>query len=207
LLPSAEVEDDEDLALLEARDLLFARLLQYRAFKDVAATLAGRIAAESRRTPRAVPVEPQFARLLPELVLGITPEQLAMIAARAMQPKSPPTVGLDHLHSPAVSVREQAAVIVDRLRRTRTASFRALIADADATLVVVARFLALLELFREGAVAFDQASPLGELTVRWTGTDAGDVTVVDEFDGGAGENGTHESADVTEPGGAAATRG
>lgn len=185
LLPAAEVEDEEDLALLEARDLLFARLLQYRAFKDVAATLAERMAAEGLRRPRAVSVEPYFARLLPELVLGIVPEQLARIAANAMVPKPPPTVGLDHLHAPQVSVREQAAIIVDRLRRTRTASFRVLVADADATIVVVARFLALLELFREGAVAFDQAVPLGDLTVRWTGSDTGDVAAVDEFDGPA----------------------
>jgi segregation and condensation protein A len=195
LLPSAQVEDAEDLALLEARDLLFARLLQYRAFKDVAATLAGRMAVEARRVPRAASVEPRFAQLLPELVLGITPEQLAMIAARAMRPKPPPTVGLEHLHAPAVSVREQALVIVERLRRSRSASFRVLVADAEVTLVVVARFLALLELFREGAVAFDQATPLGDLTVRWTGTDSGEVTVVDEFDGQAGENGSHDPAD------------
>jgi segregation and condensation protein A len=189
LLPAAEVEDDEDLALLEARDLLFARLLQYRAFKDVAATLAARMSEEGRRVPRAVPVEPHFASLLPELVLGVTPEQLAVIASKALQPRTPPTVGLDHLHAPAVSVREQAALIVDRLRRTRTASFRVLIADADAAIVIVARFLALLELFREGAVAFDQAAPLADLTVRWTGTDDGDVEVDDEFDGGAGQDG------------------
>jgi segregation and condensation protein A len=195
LLPSAEVEDDEDLALLEARDLLFARLLQYRAFKDVASTLTQRMAAEAKRLPRAAPVEPQFAELLPELILGITPEQLAMIAAKAMLPKPVPTVGLEHLHSAAVSVREQAALIVDRLRRTRSASFRVLIADADAVNVVVARFLALLELFREGAVAFDQAAPLGELTVRWTGNDDSDVAVVDEFDGSTREDGEHDPAD------------
>jgi segregation and condensation protein A len=198
LLPAAEVEDDEDLALLEARDLLFARLLQYRAFKDVAGTLAARMAEESRTVPRAVPVEPQFAALLPELVLGITPDQLAMIAARAMRPKPPPVVGLEHLHAPAVSVREQAALIVERLRRTRAASFRVLVADADQTLVVVARFLALLELFREGAVAFDQASALGELTIRWTGADSGDVAVVDEFDGATGDNGTHDTPDAAD---------
>jgi segregation and condensation protein A len=187
LLPAAEVEDDDDLALLEARDLLFARLLQYRAFKDVAATFSARLAAEARRMPRAVAVEPHFAQLLPELVLGITADQLAAIAARAMTPKPVPTVGLDHLHAPAVSVREQAALIVGRLRRIRSASFRALIADTDATVVVVARFLALLELFREGVVSFDQLTPLGELTIRWTGTDEGEVAVVDEFDAGAPE--------------------
>jgi segregation and condensation protein A len=183
LLPAAEVEDDEDLALLEARDLLFARLLQYRAFKEVAATFSGRLADESRRFPRAVPVEPRFAQLLPELVLGISPEAFAMIAAKALTPKPAPTVTLDHLHAPAVSVREQAALIVDRLRRVRATSFRSLISDANGTVVVVARFLALLELFRESAVVFDQVSPLGELTIRWTGSDEGDVTVDDEFDG------------------------
>jgi segregation and condensation protein A len=192
LLPAADVEDDEDLALLEARDLLFARLLQYRAFKDVAATLATRMGEEGGRVPRSVSVEPRFARLLPELVLGVTPEQLAAIAARALQPKTPPTVGLEHLYTPTVSVREQAALIVDRLRRTRTASFRVLIADAPTTTVVVARFLALLELFREGAVAFDQAAALADLTVRWTGADDGTVEVDDEFDGDAGQDGERE---------------
>jgi len=203
LLPAAEVEDDEDLALLEARDLLFARLLQYRAFKEVAAELAARMSAEALRAPRAVPVEPRFAQLLPELVLGVTPDQLALIAARALQPKPPPTVGTEHLHAPVVSVREQAALLVDRLRRTGAASFRVLIADAADTVVVVARFLALLELFREGVVAFDQAAPLADLTVRWTGTDGGadDVAVadvvhaVDEFDGGTREDGVRDPDD------------
>jgi segregation and condensation protein A len=182
LLPAAEVEDDEDLALLEARDLLFARLLQYRAFKEVAATFSGRLRDEALRFPRAVPVEPQFAQLLPELVLGISPEAFAMIAAKALTPKPVPTVVLDHLHAPAVSVREQAALIVDRLRRVRASSFRSLISDANGPTVVVARFLALLELFRENAVVFDQVTPLGELTIRWTGTDEGDITVEGEFD-------------------------
>ncbi|MFN8076401.1 MAG: segregation/condensation protein A [Kineosporiaceae bacterium] len=181
LLPSAEVEDDEDLALLEARDLLFARLLQYRAFKLVAGSFAQRMAEQSRVAPRSVAVEPQFASLLPELVLGLSPEQFAAIAARALTPKAVPTVGLEHLHAPAVSVREQAAVLVGRLRRLRAASFRTLVADADATVVVVARFLAVLELFREGAVAFEQADPLGDLTVRWTGSEDGDVSVEDSF--------------------------
>ncbi|MBT0772540.1 segregation/condensation protein A [Kineosporia sp. J2-2] len=182
LLPAAEVEDDEDLALLEARDLLFARLLQYRAFKDVAATFTTRIEAENRRTPRDVPVEEHLTKLLPELVLGLTPLQFAELAAKALTPKEPPRVKLDHLHSPAVSVREQAALIVERLRRVQTASFRQLVTDADGKLVVIARFLALLELFREAAVAFDQVSPLGELTVRWTGADLDEIQV-DEFEG------------------------
>ncbi|NUU19629.1 segregation/condensation protein A [Cellulomonas humilata] len=183
LLPSADVEDAEDLELLEARDLLFARLLQYRAYKLVAADLAERFATEGRRFPRLVSLEPHLAALLPELIWQIGPEQLAALAAKAEQPKAaPPGVDISHLHAPAVSVREQAAVLVDRLRHGGSMSFRALTADAGATVVVVARFLALLELFREGAVAFDQVTPLGELTVRWTGAEDGEIEVSDDFD-------------------------
>ncbi|WP_425607072.1 segregation and condensation protein A [Ornithinimicrobium faecis] len=182
LLPNRREEDEEDLELIEARDLLFARLLQYRAFKDVAAAFATRMETVGRIFPRDVALEDEFTRLLPELVMNITPEQLAMIAARAMAPKPPPTVGLTHLHAPQVSVREQAVLVVQRLRLTGTASFRELVADADTTLVIVARFLALLELFRESLLSLDQEDPLGELTVRWTGSDSGDVEVSDEFD-------------------------
>ena len=189
------------MALLEVRDLLFARLLQYRAFKDVAATFSARMAEEARLRPRSVSLEPEFATLLPELVLGITADQFAAIAAKALQPKPVPTVGLAHLHAPAVSVREQAALIVERLRRHPSSSFRARTADAETTLVVVARFLALLELFRDGAVAFDQAAPLGELTIRWTGGEDADgqpdthrYDDYDELD--LGENGAREPADA-----------
>jgi segregation and condensation protein A len=197
LLPAAEVEDDEDLALLEARDLLFARLLQYRAFKDVAATFAGRISAEALQSPREVRMEPHLTRLLPELVLGLTPYQFAELAAKAMTPKVPPTVGLDHLHMPAVSVREQAALIVERLRRVQSASFRSLVADAEGPQVVIARFLALLELFRDGAVGFDQVEALGELTVRWTGADDTELTRIDEFDGAGSDPDAEPKPDLT----------
>lgn len=181
LIPAGEVEDPEDLALLEARDLLFARLLAYRAFKQVAAWLAGTLAGESRRAPRTAGLEPQFARLLPEVELTITPEAFAALAARAMAPKPAEVLSLSHLHAPAVSVTEQAGLLVDRLRRQRVATFRALTGDAD-RLTTVARFLALLELFREGAVSFEQVSALGELTVRWTGADSGDLAISHEFD-------------------------
>nr|WP_297429599.1 segregation/condensation protein A [uncultured Actinotalea sp.] len=186
LLPAGDVEDAEDLEMLEARDLLFARLLQYRAYKEVAALLGERLAQQARSLPRAVGLEPEHAALLPELVLEIGPSELAILAAHALRPKAAPTVDLGHLHAPAVSVREQAAVLVDRLRRSHSAAFRTLVQDADSTLVVVVRFLALLELFREGAVAFDQVDPLGDLTVRWTGGEEGDVDVVDDY-GDAGE--------------------
>jgi segregation and condensation protein A len=182
LLPQFGPQDDEDLALIEARDLLFARLLQYRAYKEVASAFRDRMATAGRITPREVGLEAQFAKLLPELVIAVTPEQFAMIAARAMIPKVPPTVGLEHLHAPQVSVREQAALIVGRLRAKGQVSFRSLVADADSTLVIVARFLALLELFKEAVIAFEQAEALGELDVRWTGTEEGDVDIDDEFD-------------------------
>lgn len=185
LLPTGDVEDEEDLELLEARDLLFARLLQYRAYKDVSRTIAERLAAEGRRFPRSVSLEPQHASLLPELVWTLGPEGLAAVAAKALRPQAPPPgVDLSHLHAPAVSVREQAAIVVAHLRRRGTTSFRALVADAADTLVVVVRFLALLELFRDGSIAFDQASPLGDLTVRWVAGDReADVSSIDEFEG------------------------
>jgi len=182
LLPSGEVEDEEDLALLEARDLLFARLLQYRAYKQVAAVFAGRMAVEAGRYARAVTLEPQFAGLLPEVLLGLGSQEFAALAARAMAPRPVPMVSMEHLHAPAVSVKEQAGILVIALRRARTSTFRQLTADCEGTLVVVARFLALLELYREGAVVFDQVDPLGELHIRWTGSDDGEVEVEDEFD-------------------------
>jgi len=182
LLPAGDVEDAEDLEMLEARDLLFARLLQYRAYKVVAADFADRLASEGRRFPRTVTLEPHLAALLPELVWQMGADELAALAAKALAPREVVGVDISHLHAPAVSVREQAALLVERLRHGGSASFRALTADAGATVVVVARFLALLELFREGAVGFEQVTPLGELTVRWTGAQEGDVSVSDDFD-------------------------
>jgi segregation and condensation protein A len=194
LLPTSDAPDEEDLALIEARDLLFARLLQYRAFKAVAAVFAQRMSEAARRTPRQVGLEPQLAGLLPELVMGITPEQVAQLAARALTPRPDMGMSLDHLHAPAVSVREQAAIVVERLRHLGTASFRTLVADAEVA-VVVARFLALLELYREGAVAFEQVAALGELSIRWTGTAEGAIGVSEEFDGTP----PAESAEPVEP--------
>jgi len=184
LLPSGEVEDEEDLALLEARDLLFARLLQYRAYKEVSALFADRMATAGRRYPRTVGLEPQFAALLPEVLIGLGLDQFAALAAKALAPKPTNEVSVSHLHLQRVSVREQAGIIVDRLRRHRTMTFRTLISDCDNTLLVVGRFLALLELYRDQMVSFEQITPLGDLTIRWTGSDEGEVVVVDEFDDG-----------------------
>jgi segregation and condensation protein A len=182
LLPQAEVEDEEDLALLEARDLLFARLLQYRAFKQVAAVLETEWVKQQRRHPRAVGLEPRFADLLPEVLIGIGPEQFALLAAKALEPRPEPVSPVAAMHASRVSVREQAAVIAERLRRSPTMTFRSLVADAPDTLTTVARFLAVLQLFGEKMVSFDQMSPFGELHIRWTGSDEGEVSVGDEFD-------------------------
>jgi segregation and condensation protein A len=184
LLPAAAVEDEEDLALLEARDLLFARLLQYKAFKEAAAFLAGLAETGSRRWPRSVALEPRYAEALPDLVLTIGPTRLARLAAKAMTPKAPPVVSIDHVHLVRVSVREHAAAVRDKLIQVRVATFRVLCADCSSTLEVVARFLALLELYREGLVAFEQVQALGELSVRWTGPDDPAVELsVDEYAG------------------------
>ncbi|AZM45291.1 segregation/condensation protein A [Streptomyces sp. WAC 06738] len=187
LLPAAEVEDEEDLALLEARDLLFARLLQYRAYKEIAGIFHRRLEEESQLHPRTVGLEPHHAELLPEVVISIGPEGFARLAVKAMQPKPVPQVYVDHIHAPLVSVQEQAQVVVSRLREHGSVSFQELIADAPDPLTVVARFLALLELYRERAVALDQEGALEPLTVRWTGREDVVPVVTDEFDTAPGD--------------------
>lgn len=179
LLPSAEV-DEEDLALLEARDLLFARLLQYKAYKEVAGLFAIQMEAAAKRFPRLVSLEDAFVSLLPEVELGVDARELAEIAGRASAPRPVPMVDVAHLHAPVVSVREQAVILASRLRESGGATFRTLIADCPDTMTVVGRFLALLELYREGAVAFDQVVPLGELHIRWVaGDDVSDFLSAD----------------------------
>lgn len=182
LLPSGQIDDEADLALLEARDLLFARLLQYRAFKELSAIFAGRIEREEKSFARLVALEPHLAELLPEVLIGVGAQRFAAIANRVLTPKTTPTFSIDHLYQPLVSVAEQALKVVEHLRRVSRVTFRALIADADSTLVVVARFLALLELYKEGVVRFEQVISLGELQISWVGTAQGEVRVSDEFD-------------------------
>lgn len=182
LLPSGEVEDEEDLALLEARDILFARLLQYRAFKEIAASFQTMIEAADKAFPRVVALDPALAALLPEVLIGVGPERFASIAERVLTPKSPPVVAIEHLHTALVSVSEQSKLVVEALRHSKTMSFRNLCHDADSTMVVVARFLALLDLYRQGNLRFNQVIALGELQISWTGSDEGDVEVTDEFD-------------------------
>ena len=169
LLPSGEVEDEEDLALLEARDLLFARLLQYRAYKEVAGVFAARMTAAARRFPRRVPLEPRFAELLPEVLLGLGPAEFARLAALTLAPKPPPKVSTEHIHAPLISIKDQARILTALLQKLGRASFRQLTANAQGSYEVVASFLALLDLYREDAVTFEQVTPLGELYVTRTG--------------------------------------
>ena len=182
LLPSGEVEDEEDLALLEARDLLFARLLQYRAFKEIAATFGDHITLQDKAFPRVVALDPALSALLPEVLIGVGAERFAAIADRVLTPKTPALVSVEHLHMPLVSVAEESKGVVEALRRAKTLSFRSLIADAGSTLVVVARFLSLLDLYRQGVLRFDQVAALGELQISWVGSESGEVEVSDEFD-------------------------
>jgi segregation and condensation protein A len=168
LLPQGELVDAEDVALLEARDLLFARLLQYRAFKEVTTWFSAQFDGESTRHVRTVRLEEKFRRQTPELVWTLSLGDFAALAALAFAPRELPTVGLDHLHAPLVSIREQAAHVVALLRRGETMTFRQLIAGVEQRGVIVARFLAILELYRVASLAFEQLEPLGELTVRWT---------------------------------------
>ncbi len=182
LLPSGEVEDEEDLALLEARDILFARLLQYRAFKEIAASFQTMIEAADKSFPRVVALDPALSALLPEVLIGVGPDRFAAIAERVLTPKVAPVVAIEHLHMPLVSVSEQSKLVVDALRHSKTMSFRSLCQDADSTLVVVARFLALLDLYRQGNLRFNQVIALGELQISWTGAEEGEVEVTDEFD-------------------------
>jgi segregation and condensation protein A len=182
LLPSGEIEDEEDLALLEARDILFARLLQYRAFKEIAANFQEAITTADKSFPRVVALDPTLSNLLPEVLIGVGPERFAAIADRVLTPKAAPVVAVEHLHSALVSVAEESRLVVEALRKGRTVSFRTLIQEADSTLVVVARFLALLDLYRQGALRFEQVVALGELQISWVGSDEGEVLASSEFD-------------------------
>ena len=182
LLPQGEVDDEGDLALLEARDLLFARLLQYRAFKQVAGWIEQVLTTQSARVPRPGGLEDEFASLLPEVQITCTPDEFALLALKAMTPAAREEVFIEHMYMPQVSVAEQANLMADRLQRTPATTFRALVADAESTMVWVARFLAVLELYRSDLVVFEQLDPLAELVIRWVGAATEEITVSDEYD-------------------------
>lgn len=195
LLPRLDGEE-EDLELIEARDLLFARLLQYRAFKEVAGVLQARMETVGRAVPRQAGLDAHFANLLPELVLGVDPEGLARCAALAMIPKPVPQVPLEHLHAAQVSVSEQAQLVSEVLRARERMSFEELVADTTSSLVVVVRFLVLLELFREGQVVFEQEEALGPLLVCWSGEGTVPTDLAERLTGGydetSGTGGGHD---------------
>ena len=182
LLPQGEVEDEADLALLEARDLLFARLLQYRAFKEIAATFAERISLAEKSFARTTALDPHFASLLPEVLIGVGPERFSIIADRVLYPKAPPVVSVDHIHRPLVNVAEQSRFVVAALRLAKHLSFRALVQDAEEPMVIVARFLALLDLYRTGSLRFEQLEAFTDLQISWIGSESGEIAISQEFD-------------------------
>ncbi len=166
LLPGQAGENelaDEDL---EARDLLFARLLQYRAFQELAAILDAKWGEHSGVVPRAVPLQPPYTALLPELKWTATPADLKTVAQAALFAPAAPDEA-DHVARPAVSFDEQLALMRAELHRSGRATFAALVADAGSAAVVVTRFLAVLELYRRGKVSFQQPEPMGPLEVTW----------------------------------------
>mgnify|MGYP006271040485 CR=1 FL=1 len=167
LLPGGQVEDDEDLALLEARDLLFARLLQYKAFKEVAGQFAQMMSIAPARLPRTAGIDPEWLSILPEVSIGLDPQEFAALAVVALTVKQPAAVGLAHLHIPQVSVREQAAIVIERLRSLGPSTFGQIVSDCDSVAYVIGRFLALLELYRDGVVLFEQESALGSLRISY----------------------------------------
>ncbi len=182
LLPSGEVDDEADLALLEARDLLFARLLQYRAFKQIADIFQAKIEEGEKSFPRTVALEAHLAELLPEVVLGVSPDRFAALAERALTPRTDPTLSVQHLHLPLVSVAEQALEIAALLKERKVLTFRGLTEGETNRFVLIARFLGLLELYREGAVRFQQVVSFGELSVEWIAPEDRILTISDEFD-------------------------
>lgn len=171
LLPNHETEVDEETAqVLEKRDLLFARLLQYRAYKEVAAGFALRFSLEERRFGREVPIEPQFADLLPELLWFTTPTDLAQLAAEVfLRAKGNRHVSIMHLHDPLVPIAPQMQLLAQRLSKIKRATFADLISDAPSRAHIISRFLAILELFRHNQVVFAQVEPLSTLEITWVG--------------------------------------
>ena len=179
LVPRGEVEDEEDLALLESRDLLFARLLQYKAYRAVADMFQQWQRDAMRRFPVAISLEPHFANLLPPVQLGHTPETFAELAAAVFRPKKT-DVDTGHIHQVAVSVPEQAGRILDTLKiagADNWVSFSSLIADCEVNMTIVGRFLALLELYKARAIGIEQPEPLQDMSVAWTGLDVDPAVV------------------------------
>ncbi|MCD4557178.1 segregation and condensation protein A [Schaalia sp. lx-100] len=181
LLPRDESVSDVSAQDLEARDVLFSRLLQYRAFRVAAEAIGQRLEAQATSFPRLVPMEDAYAKLLPDLVWACSAHDLARAAADALSHK-PPTVEITHLHDPLVPVATQVDILVNKLRGRGPLTFTDLISDAATQAVVVSRFLAVLQLYRAGAVDFTQNEALGRLLVMWTGGEQETYVHIDEED-------------------------
>jgi segregation and condensation protein A len=166
LMPRHEVLDEEDL-LGVSPDLVYARSLELAAFRLAAADLAERLEAEARHFPRDAGPPPEFAHLYPDVLEAISADDLARLAASLLRP--PPMLDLSHVTPIRYTMAEAVDAIRGRLEELRAARFRDLVADCDERIQVVVRFLALLELYRDGQVDLAQAATFGEIEVRWEG--------------------------------------
>ncbi|MFD1720654.1 segregation and condensation protein A [Amnibacterium endophyticum] len=175
LLPQGEAVDPEAVAVLEARDLLFARLLQYRAYREASAWFGDAFETEASRHAHPGSLEDRVRPAAPPAEVPLDLAAFALLAASALTPRPVPTVGTDHLHAPPERVRLHAAEVVALLRDGRPRAFLELTGPDATRAVVVARFLAVLELHRQSAIVLEQVDPLGALVVRWTATDWDDT--------------------------------
>ncbi len=184
LLPGpADVDVDEELALFEERDLLLARLLECKTFRDAGEALARLAGAAGLSHPRTAGLEPHLLELAPDLLGGVTPADLRAAYLRATEPKRPPKIDLDHVAPIRLSVRDVVDELAVSLPAQRRVTFRRLTAGVPTRLDVIVRFLAVLELYKQGLVDLDQPSTFGELTVTWTGPATAELAAVDVYEG------------------------
>lgn len=175
ILPGGEdsQHDEQSLEVLRERDLLFARLLQYRAYKQAAGDFRARIAANSGRFPHPAAMDEGIAAMLPELVWTLTPLELAQLAAQVIANAPASEVSIHQLHVPLVDLRAQSLVVRDRLiaalesKGDQSISFSELTRDCTSRIEVVARFMAVLVFFKQGVLQYQQDGPFAELHLRW----------------------------------------
>jgi segregation and condensation protein A len=176
LLPGDDDPDlDEELALWQERDVLLARLLECKTFKDAAGALDDLEANARRSRPRVAGLDERFVGLLPDLLAGVTPDAVRAAFLRAVAPKPVPRIDLDHVAPIRASVTDAVAELLDELPRVGRITFRRLCSGIVDRLGVVVRFLAVLELFKEGLVDLDQAVTFGDIEIRWVGDGEGEV--------------------------------
>ena len=186
LLPTTDQDTEDALELLEARDVLFTKLLQYRAFKHLSQEFSERLEQQSASIPRATRLDPELAGLLPPLVWNLSPARLSLLAQQALgerQEIAPPQVSVAHLHGSSLSVTDEAPTVISKLRAAGTLTFTELVVETDDQLVIVIRFLILLELFREAQITFQQTSALAPLSITWVGTETFVAYTLDDYVG------------------------